>query len=272
MTGLSRYFRLLGAFARFSLATELAYRANYLVKLFVEALWLGMMLVFYLKIFNNTDQIAGWSRDQYLFFVGCYFALGGLIETLFLENCTEFSELIRSGDLDFYLLRPIDEQFLITARKIDWSTAPNVILGAAIMSYSLSALGWQFDLLKVVLFVALFICGGAMAYSFLLMLSSTSVWIVRNQSLLEMWWLFTTLMRYPREIYTGKWASPFGWFFTFVVPILLVVNVPADTMIKTLDWRFVAWTLTVTAALLVLSRAFSAVRYSRTAVPAANRS
>jgi ABC-2 type transport system permease protein len=254
MTGPSRYFRLLGAFARFSLATELAYRANYLVKLLVEFLWLGMLLVFYLKIFDNTTQIAGWDRNQYLFFVGCFFALGGLVETLFLENCTEFAELIRSGDLDFYLLRPIDEQFLVTFRKIDWSTAPNVLLGAVIMVWSLSALGWTFNLGRVLLFVVLLLCGCALAYSFLLMLSSTAVWFVRNQSLVEMWWLFTTLMRYPRAIYSGRWAGPFGWVFTFIVPILLVVNVPADTMIRAIEIPFVLWTLAMTAAFLILSR------------------
>jgi ABC-2 type transport system permease protein len=254
MTGPSRYFRLLGAFARFSLATELAYRANYLVKLLVEFLWLGMLLVFYLKIFDNTTTIAGWNRHEYLFFVGCFFTLSGLIETLFLENCTAFAELVRSGDLDLYLLRPIDEQFLVTFRKIDWSTAPNVALGVVIMAWSLSALGWVFDPVRLLLFVVLFLCGCALAYSLLLMLSSTAVWFVRNQSLLEMWWLFTTLMRYPRAIYSGRWAGPFGWVFTFVVPILLVVNVPADTMIRAVEWRFVLWTVAVTAAFLFLSR------------------
>jgi ABC-2 type transport system permease protein len=256
MTGPARYFRLLGAFARFSLATELAYRANYLVKLFVEALWLGMMLIFYLKIFDNTQTIADWDRNQYLFFIGCYFSLAGLIETLFLENCTEFAELVRSGNLDLYLLRPIDEQFMITLRKVDWSTAPNVLLGASMMAFALYTLEWNFDLGRVLLFAVLFLCGCAMAYSFLLMLASTSVWIVRNQSLLELWWLFTTLMRYPRQIYTGKWASPFGWFFTFLVPILLVVNVPADTMIRALHPGFVIWTLAASLALLYLSRRF----------------
>jgi ABC-2 type transport system permease protein len=63
-------------------------------------------------------------------------------------------------------------------------------------------------------------------------------------------------MRYPREIYTGKWASPFGWFFTFVVPVLLVVNVPADIMVKTLHWEFVLGSLGATAVLLGLSRRF----------------
>ncbi len=256
MTGPWRYFRLFGAFARFSLATELAFRANFLVKLFVEALWLGILLIFYLKLFDNAREIAGWDRSQYLFFVGCYFALGGMVETLFLENCTEFADLVRSGDLDLYLLKPIDEQFLITGRKIDWSTAPNVAAGVVLMVSALALLDWHFDAGRLLLFALLFVCGCLMAYSFLLMLASTAVWLIRNQSLMEMWWLFTTLMRYPREIYTGKWASPFGWFFTFVVPVLLVVNVPAHVMVKAIEVPFVLGVLGATVALLLVSRRF----------------
>ena len=71
-----------------------------------------------------------------------------------------------------------------------------------------------------------------MAYGFLLILTSASIWLMRNQSLFEMWWLFTTLMRYPREIFQGKWASPAGLFFSFAVPIMLVTNVPASVMVK----------------------------------------
>ena len=45
MGGPIRYLRLFFAFARFGLATEMAFRANFLVKIFVEMLWLGMLLM-----------------------------------------------------------------------------------------------------------------------------------------------------------------------------------------------------------------------------------
>ena len=38
-----------------------------------------------------------------------------------MPNAEEFSELIRTGGLDFALLKPIDTQFLISFRKVDWS-------------------------------------------------------------------------------------------------------------------------------------------------------
>src|SRR3954449_11331245 len=132
-----KYLRLLGSLGRYTLAREMAFRGNFLVKVSVEVLWLAILLAFYRTVFARTSVIADWSESQYLFFVGCYFALNGLIETLFLENCNEFGELVRTGDLDFLLLKPIDEQFLITCRRVDWSTAPNIIMGAAVMLFAL---------------------------------------------------------------------------------------------------------------------------------------
>src|SRR5262249_25364892 len=109
----------------------------------------------------------------------------------------------------------------------------------------------------VAAFLALFACGAAMTYSFLLMLSSLSVWLVRNQSLMEMWWLFSTLMRYPRQVFERVgWAWPFAQLFTYVVPVLLVVNVPADVMVRTLEGPLVAVTVAAAVVLLVVSRRF----------------
>jgi ABC-2 type transport system permease protein len=254
MRGATRYLRLLAAFARYGLARELTFRGNFLVKVLVEVLWLGILLVFYRTVFAKTSVVAGWSEPEYLFFVGCYFALEGIIETLFLENCNEFADLVRTGDLDFILLKPIDEQFLVSCRWIEWSTAPNVLMGAAVMGIALHDLQWTFDLGQVLLFAGMFTCGIGIAYSFMLLLTSASVWLVRNQSLYELWWLFTSLVRYPKEIYRGKWASPMGWFFTFVVPILLVVNVPARTMVKSLDPAFLAFMAGTAVVLLFASR------------------
>jgi ABC-2 type transport system permease protein len=252
-----RYVRLLLAFAKFDLAGEMAFRINFLVKLVVEALWLAILILFYNLIFARTKDVAGWDHSQYLFFVGCHYALAGVIETFFLSNCTGYADLIRSGDLDLYLVKPIDEQFLISCRHVDWSAMPNILQGAGVMIWALVAMDWEFTLARVVLFLIVFLAGVALSYSFLLMLCSLSVWLVRNQSLLESWWLFTSLMRYPRDVFTvTSWGSPLGWFFTFVVPILLVVNVPADTMVRAFEPGFITGVVLAAIVMLFLSRAF----------------
>lgn len=256
MSTAGRYVRLIGSLGRYSLARELAFRGNFLAKVAVEVIWLGIMLAFYRTVFARTAVIASWTEPQYLFFVGCFFAMNGLIEMLFLENCEGFAELVRTGDLDFLLLRPIDEQFLISCRKVDWSTAPNILMGSAVMGLALSLGHWSFEPQRVAAFLVTFLCGVAIAYSFMLMLTSLSVWMVRNQSLMEMWWLFSSLARYPKEIFANTWAEGIGRFFTYVLPILLVVNVPAQAMVKALDWRVVSFTLLATAVLVGVSRKF----------------
>lgn len=245
-----RYLRLWSAFGRFTLANEMAFRGNFLMKVLVEILWLFILLIFYQTIFHYTSEVAEWNAAEYLFFIGCYYTMEGLVEWLFLENCMEFAELVRTGTLDFYLLKPIDEQFLVTFRKIDWSTAPKLLIGAGIMTVALRDMGWVFDPLRVLAFLVLFACGTALAYSFLVILTSSAVWMMRNQSLMELWWLFTTLMRYPREIYRGtRWVNILAVFFWYMLPVLMIINIPARIMI---DKFFDPWNIVLMAVFTVL--------------------
>ncbi len=256
MPAFLRYTRLWFSFARFALLGELAFRANFLLKMTVEVLWLCILLLFYETIFNNTRAIADWDKNQFHFFVGCYFALEGSLETLFLENCQDFSNQVRTGQLDTTLLQPLDEQFLITCRKIDWSTVPNVLMGAGVMIQALLKHGERIGVEKFAVFPIVFVCALLLAYSFLLLLTSSAVWMVRNQSLMELWWLFSSLMRYPREIFRGSWwADPIGKIFTFLLPVMLIVHVPASVMVKTLDWH-VIFVIAATVVMLAFSRWF----------------
>lgn len=239
---------------RFSLLGEMAFRGNYLLKVFVEVLWLFLILLFYDTIFGRTETIGGWSKQQFLFFLGCYTALEGVLEMFVLGNCSEFGELVRTGELDVMLLRPIDPQFLVSFRRVEWSSLPNIVLGSGLMIWSLALLDWPFSFLRLATFVVSFACAAAMAYSFLIMLCATAVWLVRNQSLYELWWLFTTLMRYPREIFSGPWGAPLGKLLTFAFPVLLVINVPARTMVKAFEPAMMAFMLVVTVVLLWVSR------------------
>jgi ABC-2 type transport system permease protein len=127
-------------------------------------------------------------------------------------------------------------------------------MGIGLMIIALVKIGWVFSLLHTVTFVVLFICGLAMAYSFMILMTSMSVWMVRNQSLYELWWLVMSLMRYPRAIFAKSWFEPFSIFFTFIIPIMLVVNVPAESMVKLFDPALALFTVAATAATIWASR------------------
>ena len=253
---MTRYLRLYSAFAKFSFTRELSFRGNFLAKMAVEIIWLGLMLVFYKTIFRQSSSVAGWGEAEFLFYLGCYVALEGFIETLFLENCLGMAELVRTGELDFYLLKPIDEQFLLTTKSLDLSTMPNILLGMTLMGFALHDMHWQFDSVRLIVFLINFVAGLALAYSCLLILAATSFWLTRNSSLMEMWWLFTSLMRYPRDIFQVSWAYPIGFVFSFLIPVMLVIHVPASAIVKTLDPWMSIYLVFAAGAMLWISRWF----------------
>ena len=110
----TRHVRLYGLFVHTCLLRELTLRANFLVRCVTHLIWLGVMLVFVKVILLHTRRIGDWDQFGLLFFMGTYLTLNATVNCLFTSGCSRFSELIRSGNLDFELLKPVDEQFLLT--------------------------------------------------------------------------------------------------------------------------------------------------------------
>ena len=72
-----------------------------------------------------------------------------------MTNVDELTDLIRTGGLDFILLKPIDTQFLVSLRRIEWSSLSNLVLGLVLLGYSLLHLAYVPGLVQVVLYVHL---------------------------------------------------------------------------------------------------------------------
>ena len=99
-----------------------------------------MNVGFYLIIFEHTGSIGegtGWDRDRFFLFIATTWFINSLVQAFFMPNAQEFSELIRTGGLDFALLKPIDTQFLISFRRVDWSQLSNFFVGMLIAAVSL---------------------------------------------------------------------------------------------------------------------------------------
>lgn len=252
-----RYPKLYFTMARYCLAREMAFRVNFAMRVVAVIGWLALMIFYFDRIFANTESIGDWSRSEYLFLMGTWFVVFGLVETLFLENCTRFSELVRQGNLDFALLKPIDEQFLLSFERIDWAEVPGVLFGVGVLVFASQSMGIVPSVVDVAAFTLLVLAGIAVLYSFMLALASVSVWVVRTQSLQELWFYVIQFGRYPAEIYGGN-ALGYGLrlAFTFVVPVLLAVNIPARFAVKSVEPLFVGYLLGSAVFLLIVSRWF----------------
>jgi ABC-2 type transport system permease protein len=93
------------------------FRANFLVRLATHVIWLSLMLAFLKVIFLHTRRVGDWDEARLLAFVGTYLTLNAAVNCLFMNGCIRFSELVRTGNRDFELVKPVDEQFLLTCNR-----------------------------------------------------------------------------------------------------------------------------------------------------------
>ncbi|HUG92620.1 MAG TPA: ABC-2 family transporter protein, partial [Planctomycetaceae bacterium] len=131
---------------------------------------------------------------------------------------------------------------------------------------------------EVGLYLLLLATAVAFFYSLMIVLASTSIWFGRNQGLYDFWFYVTVFARYPRSIYgrpdgstpssLGEWTAGdvLQFSFTYVVPILGVVTVPARVLLsKGLELTAVAVVAAV-GGLIVSRRVFQwSLRWYRSA-------
>jgi ABC-2 type transport system permease protein len=258
-----QYFRVLLTFARNSLVRDMSFRANFIIDTVSSMLWVCLNLVFYTVIFRYTAELGnntGWGKYEYFLFMGTGLLINSVVQTFFMVNADELSELVRTGSLDSALLKPIDTQFLVSLSRLDWSSLGNFALGLLLLAYSLIKLHYLPGPMQSVLYVVYVLCGVAIYYSLMISLSASSVWLGRNTSLVDFWFYITNFSRFPMEIYSGPIGTPLRQTFTFLIPVLIAVNVPARLLVPALapqspnDWFLPGFALVATIASLVISR------------------
>jgi len=243
MIRLAAYLRVFLTFARNSLVRDMTFRANFLIDSITSMAWVLLNVVFYLLVFRYTNSIGentGWERYQFYVFFATGLLINSLVQAFFMTNVDELTDLIRTGGLDFILLKPIDTQFLVSLRRVEWSSLSNLAVGLVMLGYALVRLAYVPGPIQVVLYLVYVACGVAIYYSLMIALASATVWMGRNLTLYDFWFYITTFSRYPMEIYTGRVGKPLRQFFTFIIPVLVVVNVPARILVKPLaaqDWQ-----------------------------------
>ncbi len=260
---MSLYLRVFLTFARNSLVRDMTFRVNFLIDTFSSVAWVFMNIAFYTLVFQYTPSIGantGWEKYPFFLFLATGLLINSLVQAFFMTNADEFSELVRTGGLDFALLKPIDTQFLISFTRVDWSALGNLVIGLALMLYALVQLHYAPGPLQIVLFLFYLACGVLIYYSLMIALAATTVWLGRNQTLLDFWFYITNFSRYPMEIYVGRWGTPLRHFFTFLIPVLVVVNVPARILARPFvlqaqsDWLLPVFGAIATIGSLAASR------------------
>ena len=223
---LKRYFKIYAALWKNSVAREMSFKSNFILWIVVELLWFGLQLCFVSVVFSQTNSVGTWTQWQMVLLVGASNFIQQVYQAFFLVNCTNLSELIRTGKMDFLLLLPINTRFIVSLRQVDLGGFINALFAVAVMIFAAGKLGLQPTPAQLAGFGLLCMVGILIHYSLMFMLAAISFWTVRAQGIVWGYYNLFNIARMPDEAFRGVFKA----MFTFALPVLLVSNVPVRVL------------------------------------------
>lgn len=221
-----RYAAVYAMLTRNSLVREMTFKTNFVLWIIVELMWFALQITFISVMFLHTESIAGWSKWQVVLLIGTSHFIQQLFQAFFLINCTNLSELVRTGKLDFLLLLPVNSRFVVSVRQLDLGAFVNAGTAVAVMVYAARQLGLTPDVAQLLGFVVLCGVGIVIHYSLMFLLASVSFWTVQAQGIVWAYYNLFNIARLPDSAFRGAFRA----VFTFALPMLLVSNVPAKLL------------------------------------------
>lgn len=247
-----RGLRLLWAFFRVSTMREIQYRTSFYIQILQSLIGLGTGLAGLGVVFAHTSNLGGWRPSQLLAILGAYFLVGGLINLIIRPSMQRFMEDVRLGTLDFALTKPRDAQFLISAREVQIWKVVDILLGVVVLLLAVTRLAGAVGLLQTLEFLVTLIAGGAIVYSFFMILATLCFWVVRVDNILVIFLAVYDAGRWPVTIYPGA----LRWALTFLVPVAFAVTVPAEGLTGRLDGSTLLGAGGLALLLIAISRWF----------------
>ncbi len=256
---MSRYLKATSIFWSASLAAEMEYRANFVLAALGSAMTLAGAIFSLSLFYQHGYEMGGWSWMQALTVMAVYTILDGFQSTFLVPNRTRVTEHVREGTLDFVLLKPIDSQYWLSARKIAIWGLPNMALGAGLLIYVAASDDAPIGAVNLLAGVVPIALGMIVLYSLGYMLSTLTIWFVKLYNITIAMQALLEAGRFPIAAYPAAHRA----FFTFVIPVAFMTTVPAQAILGTATPRGLLAAVAVAFGLLLASRAFwrFALRY-----------
>jgi ABC-2 type transport system permease protein len=217
-----RYFKVLLSFWQTSLASELEYRLNFLLALLSSCGHLAGNLFGLSLFYAGSGSLGGWPFEHALLVMGLFTTLQGMNRVLLSPNLARIIEHVRTGTLDFVLLKPLDSQFWLSTRRISPWGLPDIVFGLGTIAYAAARL--DLPLSSLALAVGPFALSAVIQYSLWFMLASISIWYVKVHNVTEVFNALLAAGRYPIDALP---AGVYRFVFSFMIPVALLTTVPA---------------------------------------------
>ena len=253
--------KLLSAFFKVNVQLALAYRADTVVNILLNIMWLGWELLSLSIIFSNTTSLGGWGFGELIALLGVFRLVNTLMIALIWPNTEKFNQSIRDGSMDYTLLQPINSMFLVTFSRINIWRIWDLVLAIVLIMVGINISGDITTPLSILTFILLTVSGAVVIYSLWIVLIALTFWFTKFDNNVTILQALLDAGRYPVTVYP-VWLRV---IVTFVIPIAVATTIPLQALRGDLNFQRVLLFIAVgIASFLVASRVWKAglKRYS----------
>lgn len=229
-----------------------AYRGNLVNSIISSVVWGLLSVLSVLLLTTRVESLFGWSRTEIVLLTCVFNIFFGVFHMLFSRNFEYFSRIVHLGQLDSFLLKPIDAQFLLSVRYINYTSSIRIVFGIILTAYFLRRSAVTVNFFDMLFFFFLTMCGLMIIYSIWYLVTTLTIWFSRLSNIVEALFTLSSVTRYPPEMY-----REFSFFiFAFLLPLILVIATPTKFLLGRFDFLSAVGMVILAIIFFLASRRF----------------
>ncbi|HEL0006090.1 TPA: ABC transporter permease [Streptococcus equi subsp. zooepidemicus] len=223
---MTRLVRMHMIFIRQYLKQIMEYKADFVIGVFGVFLSQGLNLLFLTVLFQHIPALEGWSFSQIAFIYGFSLVPKGLDHLLFDNLWALGQRLVRKGEFDKYLIRPISPLFHVMVETFQVDALGELLVALILLAATASSIDWTAT--KLFLFIVTIPFAALIYTSLKIATASISFWTKQSGAVTYIFYMFNDFAKYPVSIYN----SLLRWLISFVVPFAFTAYYPAAYFLR----------------------------------------
>jgi ABC-2 type transport system permease protein len=211
------------------LKTFVIYKTDFIIGFFAMIASNITGLLFFWVLFQHIPTLNGWIFEEVILITSMATISFGIWGMFFAgPTFWHVEHLIRSGDFDNYMTRPVKPLTFLLLESFDTDEIGTLLTGIAMFLYATSALGVTWSITTILMALIFFISGAVIITSTFIIFSTPSFWIVRGGAIGEIMFKLMDFIKYPLNIFNPIVMM----FLTFALPLAFVSYYPAQVILQ----------------------------------------
>lgn len=223
MKTIKRAFRMHRIFVVQELKRMMEYKGDFIVGIIGFLLGQFFNLLFIWIIFSQIPNLIGWTLEQIVFIYGFSLIPKGL-DHLFFDNLWGIGHfIVRKGDFDKYLTRPINPLFHVMVEKLQIDALGELIMGIALICIVLPSLVIEWSFIKIVMILIVIPFATLIYTGIKIATAAIAFWTKRSGNITYMFYMVNDFSKYPISIYNNFVKT----IITYIIPFAFTAFYPA---------------------------------------------